>query len=291
MKRIFLGLAGALMLLSTACNQSDDFAIIDNKPSEQAKKALLQMYPDAQNVSWESRGLYVVADFTQVVSRATVAVEYSAWFDNGGSWYMTESDMRYDDLPAAVKSAFEASEYAQWRIDDVDCLEREGMETIYVIEIEGVENGQEKEYDLYYTADGVLSKTVADEDDDYDYEDYIPAKPFSGIEDFLQAHYPGARIVEIDYEDGRTEVEVVHNGKKKDIYFNSANEWLRTEWDVRKSELPSAVSAAINGSAYSDYRIDDIDFVETPAEAYFKIELEKGEREVQLRITAEGTIL
>jgi len=76
-----------------------------------------------------------------------------------------------------VQAAFRDSEYAGWRIDVVDMLEREGVETVYVIEAEGRSGGRETEVDLYYSSDGVLVKKVVDADSDYDYGDYIPARP------------------------------------------------------------------------------------------------------------------
>lgn len=39
------------------------------------------------------------------------------------------------------------------------------------------------------------------------------------------------------------------------------------------------------------YRIDDIEYVQTPTAEYYLVELERGKQEVELRITAEGTIL
>lgn len=50
---------------------------------------------------------------------------------------MTETNIAYDDLPLIVKHAFEAlTQYEGWKCDDVDMLERKGMEKVYVIEIE-----------------------------------------------------------------------------------------------------------------------------------------------------------
>lgn len=66
----------------------------------------------------------------------------------------TESDIPFESLPEAVKTSFNASEYARWRKEDVDKVERADMETIYVIE---VEQGNQ-EMDLYYTEDGNLFK-------------------------------------------------------------------------------------------------------------------------------------
>ena len=54
------------------------------------------------------------------------------------------------------------SEYASWKRDDIDKLERTGVETVFVIEVEK----QNQEVDLYYSADGTLIKSIVDTDDD-----------------------------------------------------------------------------------------------------------------------------
>ena len=46
----------------------------------------------------------------------------------------------------------------RWSLDDVDMLVREGMEPVYVLE---VEQGP-REMDLYYNAEGILIKVVED---------------------------------------------------------------------------------------------------------------------------------
>ena len=58
----------------------------------------------------------------------------------------------------AVKMSFENSEYASWKRDDIDKLERTGVETVFVIEVEK----QNQEVDLYYSADGTLIKSIVD---------------------------------------------------------------------------------------------------------------------------------
>lgn len=95
---------------------------------------------------------------------------------------MTETDLPYQALPAAVKSAFESSEYAKWKVDDVDMLERPDMEKVYVIE---VESGKQ-EFDLYYSEEGILVKSVADTDNDS--ENYLPAEIPATIETFIKSN-------------------------------------------------------------------------------------------------------
>ena len=47
----------------------------------------------------------------------------------------------------------------------------------------------------------------------------------------------------------------------------------------------------IRDSAHPGYVIDDADFIETPDGSYFLVEMEQGEREIYVKVTAEGEIL
>lgn len=61
-------------------------------------------------------------------------------------------------MTETVKAAFNDSEYdaAPWILDDVDKLKREGVETVYVIEVKKREDGIETGIDPCYPMDGVL---------------------------------------------------------------------------------------------------------------------------------------
>ncbi len=52
------------------------------------------------------------------------------------------------------------------------------------------------------------------------------------VESFIEKKYPGARILERDYDDGFLEVEILHDGTKKELKFNGCDEWVRTEWEI-----------------------------------------------------------
>ena len=98
-------------------------------------------------------------------------------------------------------------------------------------------------------------------------------------------------MVEYDYDDGLLEVEIWHENREKKVCFNGRNAWVRTEWDIRRHELPQTVVEAIAASQWASFEIDDIEYVQTPAGEYYLVELERGDREVELRIDSEGTIL
>lgn len=283
-------LVSALAL--AGCDKNGDDESREPAVSEQAQAALAEKYPAATNVRWTAKDQYLVASFSLPASRAEAGIDLAAWFDNGGAWYMTETDIPFTALPQAVQTAFEASEYASapWRVDDVDMLEREGVETIYVIEVEKRENGIETEVDLYYSADGVLVKMLTDAAPDYDYGDYIPSRPATGIEEYIRTNYPGARITEIDYEHGMTEVEIIDSRMPRELLFDGSGAWVYTKTEVRRSDVPQTVMQALENSGYASYRIDDIDHYETPDKEFYRFDLESALGDVKVDIALDGTL-
>lgn len=295
LKNCFVIAAGCLLMTLSSCNNPEE--ALDQTPTEpvnaKVQEALIARYPGATNVTWVAKGEYAVAKFLFAETRAAeAAASHSAWFDNEGSWYMTETDIPFESLPEAVKTAFNASEYASggWTLDEVDRLEREGAELVYVIEVERVVDGAKTEVNLYYSSDGVLVKTVVDADTDYDYEDYIPSKPVTGVDNYLKTNYPNARILDIDYEDGMTEVEILDGRIYRELLFDRSGSWLYTKTEMNRSEVPANVMQVFENSEYASYYIDDIDFYQTADKNYYRFELESVTGDVKVEITPEGVL-
>lgn len=277
-KLLLLFIALTTTVLYSCDNDDDD----STNASPQTRQAFTAKYPSVKQVNWGSKGVYQVADFTNN------NIESSAWFDSKGVWYMTEINIAFAGLPQPVKNAFQTSDYAAWRVDDVDMLERSGSEAVYIIEVEQ----QNKEVDMYYSSDGILIKTLQDYDND-DYMNYIPQPVSSKIESFIKEKYPQARIIEIENEGNFIEVDIIDNNKGKEVYFNiTDNTWLYTSWDIQISQLPAVVRSAIaNNSVYSGFIIDDADYVESPTQSYYLIELEKGNSEMNVKVDPTGNII
>lgn len=267
-----LALAMCGMLAFTSCDDDDNNYL----PDQTITKAFDEKYPDAGKVEWETKGGYEVAEFH------VSGNETEAWFDNKGNWVMTKTEINFGLLPEAVRTSLKSSEYKDWKSTDFDKLERSNAATVYVIE---VEQG-EQEFDLYYTEDGILLKAVPDDDND----NFQPTVVPQAITDAINEMYPGATILEFDSEKTGFEVDILHNNIYKDVYFNTGNEWLYTEWDIKEANLPAIVMNAYKASEYKDYRIDDIDVIENPAGISYVLELEKGNDEVKMTISAEGKI-
>ena len=166
-------------------------------------------------------------------------------------------------------------------------VERLEMEVVYVIEVEQYS----QEMYLYYAADGVLVREeTGTGEGSHGGSDYLPGINSGQFSDFLNERYPGARIIEVDREANGYEVDIVHDGRGKEVIFDLDGNWVMTSWDIRLVEVPEVVKNAALAQ-YPDYRLDDADFVETPSASYYLIELERGEREVKVKVAADGTVL
>lgn len=282
MKKLFFLLTALVSLAATTgCDDDDERAV--NVPAA-VSNAFEERFPGATRVGWSDRNGYLVASF-----RNGGGIEAKAWFAADGRWRMTEEELAYAQLPAAVRTAFEAGEYAAWRVDDVDKLLREGLETVYVLEVEQGKN----EYELYYSEQGVLIRAVADTDGDDDNEDMLPSELPSAVTDFLASRYPGARIVDAEYEHDRYEVEFVDGRTPREAIFSRSGEWIVTRTEVRRADVPAVVLDALRASPYASWEVDDIDHCLSPDGEWYAFELEEPgtDREQQLRIASDGTIL
>lgn len=137
----------------SSCDDDDNL-----KVDQEYVTALAQKYPNATGVEWEKKGQYNVAE-CWVDTR-----ELDVWFATGAQWVMTETELRTTDLPQAITTAIVQTEYATWRIDDVDLLEYPSKDKEYVVE---VELGKQ-EMDLYFSESGELlrKKDVSGNADD-----------------------------------------------------------------------------------------------------------------------------
>lgn len=260
-------------IVMAGCNQRSKY-----RPEAKVVSSLNAKYPQASRVKWEQEKGYQVAEFHEK------GVECKAWFNNDGKWIMTESDIKYSALPAAIRSDVEKGEYSNWKKDDVDKIERAGMAAVYVLEMK--KDAQETE--LYYTESGELVKVITEGQKKQKLA-YMPLN--QSVRDKITLKYPKATIIEADEENGMLEVDILDDGKNKEVLFTPQNEWVSTTWEIRKSDIPAAVNAILDEAPYKDYRIDDVHFVETPSKSYYWLELEKGNSELKLAVTPEGEVV
>lgn len=109
------------------------------------------------------------------------------------------------------------------------------------------------------------------------------------VTNYIKAHYPEAVIIEAEYKYNLLEVEIYDANIKKDVYFNKKDAWVMTTWDIAVATLPESVTGAV-AAAYPNYRIDDADYAETPDGIYYIVDIERGNKEIELYVAPDGTI-
>lgn len=137
------------------------------------------------------------------------------------------------------------------------------------------------------TAISLLSFTSCDDIFWRDYSSILDKE----VVEFVESNYPGSKIVDVDLEGRYSEVEIRDGRIHRTVYFDRDNCWIRTESDLRYRDLPTVVAKAIKESKYGDFRVDDIDLIETPQEEYYIIDLERRGMDVELKISINGEIL
>ena len=143
------------LFLAVTLSACDDY----NAPTS-LRNTFYESYPNAVDVEWEKKRGYAVADFTLPGQG-----ECEAWYTKGGEWVMTKYDIKYSELPQAVRQAFESEYGAQTPVDDIERVERNTGDVIYFIEATIVVNGYLTDIYLDYAPDGTLLRTAVDVED------------------------------------------------------------------------------------------------------------------------------
>ena len=121
--------------------------------------------------------------------------------------------------------------------------------------------------------------------DDDDELFYVP----NSIEAAFSAKYPNQTVKEWEKDGRYYKAEFHKNGTEAEAWFNANGQWVKTATDFF-GDLPTAVSSYLDAH-YPGYRVEEIDWVEMPQLNCFKIELEKGDHEIDLYITADGMVI
>ena len=269
---------GALVVTSCSDDDDDDGARVP----EAVQVAFDSKYGNVGRVEWDrEQGGYLVAEFRKDNR------EHDAWFTEGGEWVMTEVDYVRDltALPQAVQAGYAATVYAQdgWTVDDIDEIQRPSYETFYVIE---VEKAGQPDHDLYFDLNGTLFRELQGEGGG-NYGDMIGNGIPDEIKLFIDNNYAGATVVDFDRDARGYEVEVRHDGKSKEILFDTSYNWIQTSTDMTR-DIPANIRQAVEAQ-YPGKRIDDCDYIETAqGEKYYLIDLDN--HNVDLKVTEDGQI-
>ena len=114
----------------------------------------------------------------------------------------------------------------------------------------------------------------------------------SDIDRLVKQKYPGCRILDRDYDDGRLEVKIRHQGREKILIFDYDQRWERTVWELRREQLPKAVVRALAGIGFAFQYLDDNDnmAVDTPLGRFYAVQVDTDRRDGIYVVSERGRI-
>lgn len=117
----------ALMMIATSASYAQD--IPQSEVPEAVLKSFNEAFPKASDVEWEREGEHFEVDFD-----VSFFKDHEAWFNSSGNLIRHKEEISKGDLPEVVVAAI-SSQYAEYRIDDVDKITENGKAT-YIVELE-----------------------------------------------------------------------------------------------------------------------------------------------------------
>ncbi len=282
MKKVRIPIMLAIAATSAAfvsCDSNND------EPTNPTKETILveQLEKDygtaISNLSWSSRSGFEIASFTLATKADDDQIE--AWYkydDDAAERYMESRDLG-TDIPSVIKTAFEATPYsdaAVWKIDEVE-LEEDFNESnagaTYEVELENIADSNLEATLVFDATTGALlfSKEEIDGDDDDDTKIPVTAE----IKAAVEAAYPGAIIVDVEYDDNEYEVDAViksaDGNREIELELNSNFEIINAEveQEYTYATLPTEIQGAI--AAFNDADAND-DYVTIPNDTKVEVE-------------------
>ncbi len=119
-------------------------------------------------------------------------------------------------------------------------------------------------------------------------ESEVPAP----VQAAFKKNFPTAKGVEWSKEnESEFEAEFKNGSVETAANFDASGKWLITETEIKKSELPAAVQAAVKKD-FTGYDIEEVEKAETPdKEMLYEVKLEKGENTITLQLSKDGKVL
>ncbi len=125
MKRKTIMLLTVIVSCAAAFGQKVDA----NKVPADVVSAFKNKFPNAKNAKWEKENS---AEYE--VEFELTDIDYSATFDSSAKWLETEMDMKFKDLPAAIKS-YLATHFSGFKIKECEKVETSGSKSLFEIEL------------------------------------------------------------------------------------------------------------------------------------------------------------
>jgi len=87
------------------------------------------------------------------------------------------------------------------------------------------------------------------------------------------------------------EAEFKNGSMEQAANFDEMGKWLITETEIKKSELPAAVTASLK-KEFADYKIEEVEKADTPDKGiFYEVEVEKGKMTYVVQLSPAGKVI
>lgn len=116
--------------------------------------------------------------------------------------------------------------------------------------------------------------------------------PPAAAQTHLKQHYPKAEVKEWKQGAKNFRAEFKLRGETYKATYTAEGAWVRTEHDIKKEELPSAVMRAIKAGKHAAWKLDDAEEHATPEQAkLYKVKLQSEKENAELFFLPDGKLL
>ncbi len=117
--------------------------------------------------------------------------------------------------------------------------------------------------------------------------DKVPAE----VRQAFMKKFPTVYNYTWEMEDQNYEVSFKLDGKEASANFDATGAWLESEFEMSKSDLPQAITDAIQRD-FPDFKTEEAVKGETPEKGtFFEVKVEKSEEEYEATYSESGTLL
>ncbi len=118
---------------------------------------------------------------------------------------------------------------------------------------------------------------------------YIPTNP--DITTALKDLYPNVENVTWSKKGNYEVADCWVNGVELHVWFNKDADWVMSEEEIFRIDLPSAVDTAFSDSEYANYVLDNQTKLTFPQHAaMYLLEVQSGDKEYALFYSEDGTL-
>ncbi|RIJ47666.1 hypothetical protein D1614_13885 [Maribellus luteus] len=131
---------------------------------------------------------------------------------------------------------------------------------------------------------GLLAASCSDDDNSVSVN--------AAVESTFEAKYPNVNKVDWDLKSTYYVAEFAMENSEMEAWFSQDGNWIYTETDLAYQQLPEVIRNSFEAGEYASWEIDDVDKVERPeGESLFIMEVESGDKELDLYFTDEGELI